>query len=49
MKEIPHFALKNFMNLSRKIIHRTVELAKILKFNLIMKIDNKIVGTFSHF
>ena len=37
------------MNISRKIFHRTVELAKILKFNLIMKIDNKIVGTFSHF
>ena len=30
MKEIPHFALKNFMNFSRKIFRRTVELAKIL-------------------
>ena len=49
MNEIPHFTLKKFMNFSRKIFHRTVELAKILKFNLIMKIDNKIVGTFSHF
>ena len=49
MKKIPHFALKIFMNFSVKIFHCNVELAKILKFNLIMKIENKIMGTFSHF
>ena len=47
MNEIPHFTLKKFMNFSRKNFHRTVELAKILKFNFIMKIDNKLAGTFS--